>query len=158
MKTYIDLDENDYTLGPNLLRDSQHEEKEIKGYLKEIIYLLEKMVPVEKIKPKRVKLEFTASSVMRLFNRTFQNERVTQKNIGKATIKLINRIGKLSRTEFKTLEVWELYFESFKLLPFHMGHVPPSHGHVQFKLDLDFVVRESTISKLFDGKYHDRQQ
>lgn len=121
-----------------------------------ILYLLEKMVPVEKIKPKRAKLEFTASDVMRLFNLSFQEQKVTKKNIGKATIKLINRINKLSKTEFKTLKVWELYFESFKLLPFHMGHVPPSHGHVQFKLDLDFVVRESTISKVFDGKYHDR--
>jgi phage replication O-like protein O len=50
---------------------------------------------------------------------------------------------------------WEMFFRDF--IPqskFLIGLVPPSQGHKQFRLDIDWLINESNFVKINEGKYH----
>lgn len=52
------------------------------------------------------------------------------------------------------LENWENYFEDVSQSKFLTGKVDPPKGRKQFIADIDFLIRESTILKTQEGKYH----
>jgi len=53
-----------------------------------------------------------------------------------------------------TLEDWSRYFSHVAESKFMTGRVDPSPGRKQFIADIDFLMRESTIIKTQEGKYH----
>jgi len=52
------------------------------------------------------------------------------------------------------MKFWMDYFDSVSESKFLTGHVDPSPGRKQFVADIDFLIRESTIIKTQEGKYH----
>lgn len=52
------------------------------------------------------------------------------------------------------LKFWEDYFDSVSESKWMTGQVDPSPGRKQFIADIDFLIRESTIIKTQEGKYH----
>lgn len=52
------------------------------------------------------------------------------------------------------LEWWEGYFDHVAQSRFLTGKVDPPPGRKQFVADIDFLIRESTIVKTREGKYH----
>ncbi len=52
------------------------------------------------------------------------------------------------------MDNWELYFDDVSRSKFLTGQVDPPPGRRQFIADFDFLIRESTIVKTQEGKYH----
>jgi hypothetical protein len=52
------------------------------------------------------------------------------------------------------MENWEAYFDDVAQSRFLTGKVDPSPGRKQFVADIDFLIRESTIVKMQEGKYN----
>jgi len=52
------------------------------------------------------------------------------------------------------IDNWELYFNDVAKSKFLTGKVDPKPGFKQFVADIDFLIRESTIVKMQEGKYH----
>lgn len=52
------------------------------------------------------------------------------------------------------LHRWENYFDHVAESEFLIGKIDPSPGRKQFVADIDFLIRESTIIKTLEGKYH----
>ena len=52
------------------------------------------------------------------------------------------------------MKFWEDYFDSVSESKFMTGRVDPTPGRKQFVADIDFLIRESTIIKTQEGKYH----
>ncbi len=53
-----------------------------------------------------------------------------------------------------TLEDWQLYFSDVAKSKFLTGQIDPLPGRKQFRADIDFLIRESTIISTQEGKYH----
>lgn len=54
------------------------------------------------------------------------------------------------------IEAWRRYFEHIKRSDWLMGRVPPSAGRQQFIATIDYVINESNLAKIIEGKYHDQ--
>jgi len=52
------------------------------------------------------------------------------------------------------LDDWRLYFEDVRESPFLIGKCSPAPGRKRFIADIDFLIRESSIVKTQEGKYH----
>lgn len=52
------------------------------------------------------------------------------------------------------MKFWEDYFDTVAESKFMTGRVDPTPGRKQFVADIDFLIRESTIIKTQEGKYH----
>jgi hypothetical protein len=52
------------------------------------------------------------------------------------------------------LDAWEAYFTDVSSSRWLTGKVDPLPGRKQFIADIDFLIRESTIIKTQEGKYH----
>jgi phage replication O-like protein O len=50
---------------------------------------------------------------------------------------------------------WLSIFEMCANSPFLRGEVPPSNGHRQFKLDIDWLINEHNLVKIQEGRYTD---
>ena len=153
MKTYIELDGNDYTLGPNLFSDSQHEEKEIKEYLKEIIALLKRIAPPERVKApsNRSKLPGAPAIVIQLYNVNFKDTNAVMKL--KPTKALMQRLMTCVSMVFKSTEEWQKFFDLIKESPFLMGKVGYPNP---FKLRLEWIIKPENLAKILEGVYHGR--
>ncbi len=60
------------------------------------------------------------------------------------------------RNGMHDLEHWEAYFDDVSKSRFLMGRIDPTPGRKQFVADFDFLIREQTIVRTQEGKYHDR--
>lgn len=73
-------------------------------------------------------------------------------------VKLTDARKKAIRARWKgdadNLEFWSDYFEYVAKSKFLTGRVDPPPGRKQFLADIDFLIRESTIIKTQEGKYH----
>lgn len=57
-------------------------------------------------------------------------------------------------TEAAGLHWFKRFFHYFRQSRFLMGKVPPSAGHKQFELSLEWVVNATNFAKIRDGFYH----
>lgn len=130
--------------------------KQLEESLTEIDKLLAKLrakkLPVSKQASFSMgKQEITPSDVINLYNNFFTKRNVTQSQ--KPSKKLLTRITACIRTEFETLSEWKSYFELIEMSDFLMGKIPPSNGYNrQFRLDIDYVVNDSNISKILERR------
>lgn len=49
---------------------------------------------------------------------------------------------------------WEKFFLHCASSKFLTGQVPPSNGHKQFELSLDWIVNPTNFAKIYEGAYH----
>jgi len=119
--------------------------------LTEIDNLLDELRTVKPIKATRIKLEINPNEVISLYNVVFAKHPVTLKL--KPTSALITRIKVCIRKEFKDLPEWNKYFQLIKMNDFLMGKIAPSNGfNKQFRLSLDFIINETNIAKILEGR------
>lgn len=52
----------------------------------------------------------------------------------------------------------EKFFKYIRMSPFLMGQVPPSKGHKQFELSLEFVVGAKAWQRIREGFYHGKKE
>jgi hypothetical protein len=55
----------------------------------------------------------------------------------------------------QNLEWWRKFFAYCARSPFLSGQVPPSNGHAQFVLCLDWIVNPTNFAKIIEGRYHE---
>ncbi len=49
------------------------------------------------------------------------------------------------------LDTWREYFERAAKSKFIRGEVPPSNGHQQFRVSIDFLIREDSYAKALEN-------
>ncbi|MCH9730665.1 MAG: YdaU family protein [Actinomycetia bacterium] len=57
-------------------------------------------------------------------------------------------------SDMPDLETWGKYFAYASRSQFLTGQVEPSNGRKRFQADLDWLIRESNVTKVEEGKYH----
>jgi hypothetical protein len=62
------------------------------------------------------------------------------------------------KTNRQKLEWWKRYFEHVALSPFLTGNAPPQPGRKVFFADLEWLVNQSNMVKVMEGKYHPQQE
>jgi hypothetical protein len=55
--------------------------------------------------------------------------------------------------ESQTIEWWEEYFKTVKKCPWLMGEVEPSSGGKRFMADIDWLINQTNMAKVLEGKY-----
>jgi hypothetical protein len=55
------------------------------------------------------------------------------------------------------LDGWRSALEKCEASTFLMGRAPPQHDRAPFKLDIDFLLQQSSFVKLMEGKYDNRE-
>jgi hypothetical protein len=53
-----------------------------------------------------------------------------------------------------TIEFWERLFNYIAESRFLTGQIDPHEGRTRFYADIDFIFKESSFNKIFEGKYH----
>jgi hypothetical protein len=98
-------------------------------------------------------LPFSSTHVMNIWNAEMANTYATKKKILDANTR--KRINQLTKTEFTTEEDWKNFFRAYKSSDFMMGKVDPPPGRRRFKLSLEFAIKQSNMTKLVEGHWHD---
>ena len=106
----------------------------------------------EWIEPERCPYE----SIRYLYNSTFKDHSVTQIS-AKGLKSGSQRARKLKARweDYPDIHWWRELFNYMKESDFLMGKVPPRDGHRQFRLDIDYVINETKLNKIYEGKYHE---
>jgi hypothetical protein len=55
----------------------------------------------------------------------------------------------------QNLDWWRRFFAYCSRSQFLSGQVPPSNGHAQFVLGLDWIVNPTNFAKIIEGRYHE---
>lgn len=135
---------------------------EIKGKaLNEDAYRLALKSRIEEITGAKVlkwieteKCEYTA--VRKIYNETFKGHAVTQ--VAAKGLKSGTTRGKSLKArweDYGDLEWWKGYFEYCTESPFLMGKVGPRDGFRQFRLNIVFLINETNLIEIMEGKYHE---
>jgi hypothetical protein len=56
--------------------------------------------------------------------------------------------------QLPTLEDWRTLLQAVKTSKFLMGQAQGTNGRAPFQADLDFIINESNVTKIAEGKYH----
>ena len=94
-------------------------------------------------------------AIRMLYNEAFKGCAVTQ--ISAKGLKSGSQRAKKLKTrweDYPDLNWWAELFNYMKESDFLMGKVPPRDGHRQFRLDIDYVINETKLNKIYEGKYH----
>ena len=96
------------------------------------------------------------ADIRTLYNAAFKDCAVTQIS-AKGLKSGSQRARKLkSRWEdYPDLNWWHELFNFMKESPFLMGKVPPRDGFRQFRLNIDYVINETNLNNIYEGKYHE---
>ena len=106
-------------------------------------------------KTTRKKALISPTEVINSYNKYFAKENVTRKL--KPTTALETRLRTCIYKEFKDISAWYSYFELIEMSDFLMGKIPPTGKYKQFKLDLEFIINETNIAKILEGKFNNER-
>ncbi len=96
------------------------------------------------------------AAVRKLYNETFKGHAVTQ--IAPKGLKSGTTRGKSLKArweDYDDLKWWKGYFEYCTESQFLMGKVGPRDGFRQFRLNIVFLINETNIIEIMEGKYHE---
>ncbi len=96
------------------------------------------------------------SAVRKLYNETFEGHAVSQ--ITKNGLKSGTSRGKSLKArweDYDSIEWWKGYFEYCTESPFLMGKVGPRDGFRQFRLNVDYLINDTNLTNIMEGKYHE---
>lgn len=95
----------------------------------------------------------TLESVMGEYNRILGDQLRKSLKPTKARHRALKaRISEAAKR--KDLSWWAEYFEHCRNSDFLMGRTPPRPGHEHWQADLDWLLNESNMVKIIEGKYH----
>jgi len=95
-------------------------------------------------------------AIRSLYNNIFKDQSVTQIS-AKGLKSGSQRAKKLKDRweDYPDLNWWAELFNYMKESPFLMGKVPPKDGFRQFRLNIDYVINETNLNNIYEGKYHE---
>ena len=62
-------------------------------------------------------------------------------------------IRSLWKNHLPEVAAWGRYFDRIRASPFLMGKIDGTNNRAPFRADIDFLIRPSTVLKVFEGKY-----
>lgn len=107
---------------------------------------------VEWVEPERCPY----GTIRSLYNEAFKDCAVTQ--ISAKGLKSGSRRAKKMKSrwdDYPDINWWHELFNYMKESPFLMGKVPPKDGFRQFRLNIDYVINETNLNNIYEGKYHE---